>query len=116
MSELEVKADYHLDALECLKLCATTKSKGMINVVLLDPPYSYRKSMEYYNGHLNSKFKQCLDLIPEILSPNGKVITFGYHASQMGKSRGFYLDELLVVDHSGAIHSTLACVEKRINE
>jgi hypothetical protein len=104
---------FHMDALDLLKHLISTKCEKF-DVVLLDPPYSYRKSMEFYNGHLNSKFKQVLDLVPEILAPNGKVICFGYHASQMGKTRGFYVDEILNVDHSGAMHTTIACVEKRI--
>lgn len=113
---LKIDAEYHMDALDLLRFLVTNKDsiRKKFDVVLCDPPYSYRKSMEYYEGHRNSRFKQCLDLIPEILAPDGKVICFGYHASQMGKSRGFYVDEILVVDHSGAMHSTLACVEKRI--
>lgn len=107
-----MNAELQLDAIQCLNLMIDRKEK--FDVVILDPPYSYRKSMEYYHGNLNSRFKRCLDLIPEILTFNGKVICFGYHASQMGKLRGFYVDEVLVVDHSGAMHSTLACVEKRI--
>jgi hypothetical protein len=109
---LNSKAEYHQDALEFMVWCKDRRTK--VDVIVLDPPYSYRKSMEYYNGHLNSKFKLVLDLVPDILTPNGKVITFGYHASQMGKSRGFYVHEILVIDHSGAMHSTIATVEKRI--
>jgi hypothetical protein len=103
---------YHMDALELVKYLR--EHKEVIHVALLDPPYSYRKSMEYYNGNRNSKFKQILDIIPELLCPNSKVICFGYHASQMGKLRGFKVDEILIVDHSGAMHSTLACVESRL--
>jgi hypothetical protein len=103
---------FHMDALECIQMFASENAK--FDVIVLDPPYSYRKSMEYYNGNLNSRFKLILDLVPKVLKPNGECIVFGYHASQMGKSRGFYVDEILVVDHSGAMHSTLACVEKRI--
>ena len=111
----EFPANYHMDALECIRMIRDAGDDYVkFDVVLLDPPYSYRKSMEFYKGHLNSKFKQILDIVPEILDPNGKVITFGYCASYMGKCRGFEPKEILVIDHSGAIHATLAIVEGRI--
>jgi hypothetical protein len=109
----EYDTTFHMEALECATMFASENAK--FDVILLDPPYSYRKSMEYYNKHsAESCWKKLLDIIPKILKPDGKVICFGYHASQMGKLRGFYVDEILVVDHSGAMHSTIACVEKRI--
>ena len=112
----EMNTDYHMEALEFLKWWSTQELVLLFDAIILDPPYSYRKSMEYYNGNTNkeSKFKLCLDLIPDLLAPNGKVITFGYHSSQMGKCRGFKVDEIAIFDHSGAIHSTLATVESRI--
>ena len=109
-----IPSSSHMDALDYVNLMINNDVK--FDIILLDPPYSYRKSMEFYNGHKNSRFKQILDLLPSILKEDGKIITFGYHASQMGKSREFKLDELLIVDHSGAIHTTLSCVESRINQ
>ena len=110
---LNSKAEYHMDALEFVQWCKERFTK--FDVIVLDPPYSYRKSMEYYNKHsAESKWKKILDIIPEILAPDGKVICFGYHASQMGKSRGFQVVDGVIWDHSGAIHSTITCVEKRI--
>ena len=109
-----IPALYHKDALDLVRL--GSKELGKFDVVLIDPPYSYRKSMELYNGHKNSRFKQLLDEIPKILKQDGKVIIFGYCASYMGKIRGFKIDEILVIDHSGAQHATLAVVESRMNE
>ena len=105
---------HNSDALDLVIRWIRTNPKYEVDVIILDPPYSYRKSMELYNGHRNSRFKRLLDIIPIILKPYGKVITFGYHASVMGKNRGFRVKEILIVYHSGAQHSTLATVEERI--
>ena len=117
-------AHFHKDALDFIRWWSSSeqyitdfyRSERLkkVDIILLDPPYSYRKSMELYNGHLNSRFKLILDEIPKILKEDGKVITFGYHASVMSKCRGFKVDEILLIDHSGAQHTTLACVESRI--
>jgi hypothetical protein len=103
---------FQMDALECAKMF---REKGeLFDVVLLDPPYSYRKSMELYNGNRNSRFKQLLDVIPDILTVNGLVITFGYHSRVMSASRGFQIREICLVSHGGAQHDTIVSVEERI--
>ena len=103
---------FRMDALECAKMF---REKGeLFDVVLLDPPYSYRKSMELYNGQQNSRFKQLLDVISDILTPNGLVITFGYHSRVMSGKRGFRIREICLISHGGAQHDTIASVEERI--
>ena len=103
---------FRMDALDCAK---HLRERGeLFDVILLDPPYSYRKSMELYNGHKNSRFKQLLDVLPDILTPLGWVITFGYHSRVMGASRGFRIREICLISHGGAQHDTIATVEMRI--
>ena len=103
---------FQMDALECAKYL---RERGeLFDVILLDPPYSYRKSMELYNGHKNSRFKQLLDVLPDILTSRGWVITFGYHSRVMGASRGFRIREICLISHGGAQHDTIAAVEMRI--
>jgi len=106
----DFKTHYHMDALELLR----DISGEDYDVILLDPPYSYRKSMELYNGNLNSRFKQLLDLIPRVLAPDGWVITFGYQSSVMSRKRGFAIREICLISHGGAQHDTIATVEERI--
>lgn len=103
--------DYHMEALELVK--KLIKEGCKYSAVLLDPPYSYRKSMELYKGHRNSKFKQILDLIPQLLTDDGIVITFGYHSSVMSNKRGFKIEEILIISHGGAMHDTIVTVEAR---
>jgi len=110
-SNEEMPADYHMDALAFLE------EKGEIeyyNTVLLDPPYSYRKSMEKYDGHVMSPFKKVKDHIKKVLVPDGIVITFGYHSVSMGKNRGFEIQRIALFSHGGAIHDTIATKERRI--
>jgi len=102
-------SDYHMDALEFVE----TWKGGLFNTVVLDPPYAYRKSMEMYEGAVSSPFNRLKDKIPTILTPNGIVITFGYHSNVMGESRGFWQEHICLMSHGGAIHDTIAAIERR---
>jgi hypothetical protein len=105
-----MNADYHLDALQFCNAWNGTK----FNTVLLDPPFAYRKSMEMYNGVISSPFRRIKDSILDILTENGIVITFGYHSVVMGKRRGFKQEHILLLSHGGAIHDTIAVIERRM--
>jgi len=107
-----MNADYHLDALEFV----TTLTGYQFDVIILDPPYAYRKSMEMYNGHKNSRFNEVKNNLSSILKPNGKVITFGYQSISMGMTRGFTVKEILIMSHGGAIHDTIATLEQWTHE
>jgi len=106
----EMDARYHLDALKFVKRCKDSR----FNTVLLDPPYSYRKSMEMYGGKVMSPFNALKASIPRILIKRGIVITFGYHSVSMGTGRGFVQEHLLVISHGGAIHDTIAIKERMV--
>ena len=101
-------ANYHMDAVDFVK-----QTKQKFDTIILDPPYAYRKGMEMYNGNYSSRFKQLADVIPSILNPNGKVISFGYHSTFMGKVRGFSLIKLCVFAHGGSQHCTIAIIEQK---
>lgn len=112
-SDHMMNAEYHLDALEFV---TTWNKNDPFDLILLDPPYAYRKSMEMYNGHKNSRFNEVKNNLPLILIPNGEVITFGYHSVSMGNVRGFDINEILLMSHGGAIHDTIATLEQRTHE
>jgi len=103
-------ADYRLDALQFLRTWTGEK----FDTVLLDPPYAYRKSMEMYNGIKCSPFRQLKDSVLKVLNPGGKIITFGYHSNTMGSNRGFYVEKIALFSHGGAIHDTIASVERHL--
>mgnify|MGYP003393121462 FL=1 len=67
-----------------------------------------------YKGIRCSPFRQLKDEIPRILKDNGKTITFGYYSVVMGKQRGFIVEKITLFSHGGAIHDTIASVERRI--
>jgi hypothetical protein len=94
------------DAYEYIK-----NTKKHFDTVILDPPYSYRKSMEYYQGHYSSKFVKIADEIKKLGIK--KVISLGYHTTFMGKIRGYELTEICIFGHSGAQHATLAIIEEK---
>jgi predicted methyltransferase len=105
-------ADFHKDALDFV-----LEWKGeKFDTIILDPPYSYRKSMEMYNGNRNSRFKLIADNINKILKEEGLIIVFGYHSSFMGKRRGFGLKELCVFAHGGSQHCTIGIIETKLQE
>jgi len=105
--DIEALSDYHMDAVEFLRLW----DGQTFNTIILDPPYSYRKSMEMYKGVRCSPFRQLKDEIPRVLIQGGKVITFGYHSVVMGRNRGFAVEKICLFSHGGAIHDTIASVE-----
>ena len=108
--DVEALADYHLDAVEFLR----TWEGDKFDTVLLDPPYAYRKSMEMYKGIICSPFKQLKDEIKNVITDGGKVITFGYHSNTMGMGRSYNVERIGLFSHGGAIHDTIASVERYI--
>ncbi len=50
--------------------------------------------------------------ITRVLNREGIVITFGYHSNTMGSQRGFTVSKIALFSHGGAIHDTIASVEK----
>ncbi|WCT13322.1 hypothetical protein [Mucilaginibacter jinjuensis] len=108
--DVDMPADYHLDAAAFLE----SWNGEPFGTILLDPPYALRKSMELYKGIICSPFRRIKDAIPGCLKPGGLVITFGYHSVVMGRSRFFRLEKVALFSHGGAIHDTIASVERLI--
>lgn len=107
--DINMVADYNKDAYDFVKNYKGRK----FDVIILDPPYSYRKGMEKYKGHYTSRFNLIKEEIPRILNKNGIVITFGYHSTFMGNKRGFELKEICLICHGGAQHDTIVIIESK---
>ena len=114
----EIVADYHLDAIDFLKL----QSCALQNV-FFDPPYSPRQSSECYKsvGHaVNMKTTQSSwwanikDEIARIVDINGICITSCWNSNGIGKSRGFEIEEVLLVAHGGWHNDTIVTVERKV--
>jgi hypothetical protein len=100
--------DFHVDTLTFLRNC----QGGKFNMILLNPPYAFRKSMKLYKGMGCSPFRQLKDEITRRLQPGGIVMTFGYHYVVMGKARHCELERIALFSHGRAIYDTIATVER----
>lgn len=112
--------DYHLDALDFLKLFDDNSIDG----VLYDPPYSPRQVSECYgnvginvnNKMTNSSFwSNQKKEISRIVKIGGKVITFGWNTGGIGYKYGFEIERILIVPHGGWHNDTLCTVERKIH-
>jgi hypothetical protein len=109
--------DYTLDALDFLKLFLDNS----VDLVLFDPPFSPRQVSECYKrlgktvnmqttqASFWSKLK---DEIARIVKPNGYALCFGWNSNGIGKTRGFELEEVLLIP-SGSNHNDLICTAER---
>ena len=112
----EFDTDYHMDALDFLK----TIPSDSVDCVLYDPPYSLRQVSECYKGfgiEVTQKTTQSswrarhLDEIKRILRVGGKCLCFGWNSSGVGKTRGFEMQEILLVSHGGSKNDTICTME-----
>ncbi len=108
--------DYHLDALDFLRLFDSNSVDG----VLYDPPFSPRQVSECYkNFGYNvtwdttkaSFWSNHKKEIARILKLGGKVISFGWNSGGIGKELGFEITRILLVPHGGWHNDTICTVE-----
>ena len=106
---------YHLDALDFLKLY----DDNSIGVVLFDPPYSPRQLKECYDDMgqslhdaKSSVWSNWKEEIARVVSPGGIVLSFGWNTVGIGKSRGFEIEDILLVSHGG-MHNDTICMKER---
>jgi hypothetical protein len=71
--------------------------------------------MQLYGGFgiKASPFRQLKDEINRILVKDGIVTTFGYQSTVMGKTRGYKIERIALLSHGGAIHDTIATIERK---
>jgi len=107
-SNNEFNPDLVIDALKFLK---TTNMK--FDTIILDPPYSLRKSYEKYQGHyIGSKWTQIRRAIPRVCKNNTRVISLGYNSQGMSKTLGFKKVAICLVCHNGDHNDTIVTVEE----
>jgi len=117
----EYDTDYHLDALDFLKMFEDESVDG----VLYDPPYSPRQVSECYNdvGYnvtwdttKASFWGNHKREISRIVKIGGKVITFGWNSGGIGYKYGFEIKRILIVPHGGWHNDTICTVEIKTHE
>ena len=118
---MEYETDYHMDALDFLKMF----NDGEVDGVLYDPPYSPRQVSECYKGFghtvtgkmtTSSFWGDHKKEISRIIKIGGKVITFGWNSGGIGKKYGFEIQRILLVPHGGWHNDTICTVEIKIND
>jgi hypothetical protein len=118
---MEYDTDYHLDALDFLKMFDDSSVDG----VLYDPPYSPRQVSECYNdvGYTvtwdttkASFWGNHKREISRIVKIGGKVITFGWNSGGIGYKYGFEIERILLVPHGGWHNDTICTVEIKTHE
>lgn len=115
--------DYHLDAVEFLDMISAGMHKKC-DVVLFDPPYSPRQISECYqqvgravttkdtqNARLYKDVKSKLD---SILRPGGIAISFGWNSMGFGLTRGYEVEEIVLITHGAAHNDTIVTVERKL--
>ena len=105
-------ADYHMDCREFVEYA--TQEKIKFDTVILDPPYTYRKSKEMYNGNMVGQLPRLKNELSWILSKQAKILPFGYDTVGMGAGRGFEKIGFALICHGGDSKDTLCVVEKKI--
>lgn len=112
----EFDTDYHMDALDFLKLFDDSSVDG----VLYDPPYSPRQVSECYKGFGREVTSETTSAtfwmrhkreIGRIVKPGGKVLTFGWSSGGIGRKYGFAISRILLVAHGGWHNDTICTVE-----
>lgn len=107
----KMPATYHMDAYEFVELLIPTEK---VDTIILDPPYSYRKSKTKYGNCWIGNLPKLKNKIPYILNPGGKVISLGYDSVGMSRRRGFEKIAICLVCHGGDHKDTICVVEKYI--
>lgn len=103
----DVPADHYGDAFDFV-----SKTEMRFDTIILDPPWSIRKSREKYGGRVVGSFTKIKNVLRRILNKNGRVITVGYSSTGMSKSRGFEKVALAIVCHNGDHDDSFAIVEE----
>jgi len=112
----ECEVDYHLDALDFLKLW----NDNSVDWVLYDPPYSLRQLKECYDDigramtqHESQRFfADVKEEIIRILKPSGMVISFGWQSGGVGAKWRFTRTHYMSLYHGGIHNNTIITVDR----
>jgi hypothetical protein len=111
---------HHMDALDFAQMLVSAGER--FQLVLFDPPYSYRQVVELYAGFGRKwtqqdqqqvgRWSKLKNALTSILSPGGVVISFGWNSTGFGKRRGFTPIEYALINHGSAHNDTIVTVER----
>lgn len=114
-------APHHMDAADFCRHVHGTGAR--ISLALFDPPYSPRQISECYKvfgrevtirDTQSSFWKIARDALDPLIEPGGVVLSFGWSSNGMGKTRGYKIEEILLVAHGGAHNDTICLAERKV--
>lgn len=115
----DTRAANHLDAIDFLD--GLHRMNVVADLVLFDPPYSPRQIKECYQGvgrqvtqqdTQSKSWARWKDAIAQICRPGSVVISCGWNSGGLGSTRGFEVEEILLVPHGGWHNDTIVTVER----
>ena len=114
-------AQYHLKAEEFAVMLRDRTEQ--YDAIIMDPPYSPRQISEcYQSAGLTATmqdtqgaklYSSVRDALAPTLKPGGLALSFGWNSVGCGVTRGFDLEEILLVCHGGAHNDTICLVERK---
>ena len=107
----EFDPDYHGDAFDFLHKSINEEKSW--DVIVYDPPFTDRKSKEFFGGRRVGKYTKMKDSIIKCLNDNGVIISLGHEISNFGKGRGLTVEELYVINPFGEIRPYFISIERK---
>ena len=115
----EFNTDFNMDALQFLKTIETNSA----DLVLYDPPYSITQASQCYKSYGKEKlvrgvhnmgyWADCKNEVTRILKDTGFCVICGWSSNGLGKNRGFFMKEILLIPHGGSKNDTIVTVEAK---
>jgi len=121
----EFLPDFEMDCREFVEFYKTPKpinssphyaAAPNFDTVILDPPYTWRKAKEKYDGKMIGEYPRLKNELLSIISNEARVISLGWDTVGMAHKRGFEKTAVCVVCHGGDHRDTLCLVERRARE
>lgn len=117
-------AEYNMKALDFLKLMS---DKGVsADLIIFDPPYSMEQCKRVYESfgydftYTDSlyviRWTKEKNVAKDLLKKGGMFLHFGWHSNGMGMTRGFAIEEILLVSHGSAKNDTICMAERKTSE
>jgi hypothetical protein len=109
-------AKSQMDALDFLKSLPDCSADG----VLFDPPYSVEQCLRKYTPKQAGTagraeyWAKCKDEIRRITKDGGVVISFCWDSTGIGKTRGFLIEEILLICHGACHNDTVVTVNRKV--
>ena len=112
--DTSTKANYHLDAIDFMKLMKTSSLDG----VIFDPPFSSNQAKRYESEITNvytkpGYVKILMNEIERSLKPGGYMLKFGYNSTK--HKPHFDIEHLWIVNHGGNRNDTIVSLWKKIS-